>query len=119
MICYNHNFIYLQVYHYLMVGFETIFYFAMELKRMEDLKMHLKVHFNGVSLVALYFENKVEEKRVKKTFFIRVSKIVKDLNSEIKIFNKQLKNNLGIIIFDAHPDCDPNYEYNFFGKQNI
>jgi len=76
-----------------MVGFETIFYFAMELKRIEDLKMHLKIHFNGVSLVALYFENETEEKKVKKTFFIRVSKVVKDLNSEIKIFNKQLKNN--------------------------
>ena len=30
---------------------------------------------------------------------------------------KQLKNNLGIVIFDAHPDCDPNYESDFFGKQ--
>ncbi len=75
-----------------MAGFETTFYFAMQLKRIEDIKLHLITNFNGVQLVALYFENEKEERKIKKVFFVRTSKIVKELNSEIKVFNKHLKN---------------------------
>jgi len=73
-----------------MVGFEGIFNFAMQLKRIEDIKLHLRTNFNGILLVALYFEDANEEKKRKKEFFNRTSKIVKDLNSEIKKFNKYL-----------------------------
>jgi len=29
---------------------------------------------------------------------------------------KKIKENLGIIIFDAHPDCDVNYKFDFFWR---
>ncbi|MDP3026702.1 MAG: DUF4145 domain-containing protein [Nanoarchaeota archaeon] len=74
-----------------MPSFEEIIGLAMQLKHIEDLKLNLKVSFNGALLVALYFENETEEKERKDVFFNRNKELIENLNEEIKKFNLELE----------------------------
>ncbi|MDP1696131.1 MAG: DUF4145 domain-containing protein [archaeon] len=71
--------------------FEEIFGLAMHLKYIEDLKFNLKTNFNGVLLVALYFENEIEEKEIKDKFFNKNKEIIEITNKEINEFNLKLE----------------------------
>jgi len=72
-----------------MVSFEEIFGLAYQLKRIEDLIFKLQIHFNGVLLVALFFDPKGRNPR--KVFYDETKTIVDNLNNEISQFNKILR----------------------------
>ncbi|MCK5624832.1 DUF4145 domain-containing protein [Candidatus Pacearchaeota archaeon] len=74
-----------------MPSFEEIFGLATYLKEIENLKINLRVNFNGVLLTALYFKNKSEEKERKDKFFNRNKEIIEEINKEINKFNLKLK----------------------------
>lgn len=66
------------------------------------------------------FNDKIQEtfnKTQKPIFLMNDHSLTLQIIKNLKKANDRDKENIGIVIFDAHPDCDLYYKYNFFGDQ--
>ena len=75
-----------------MVGFDDIFNLTRLLNAIYSIVFRIQTTFNGVRLVALFYDSDVgsDEKKVKKKFYERSKKEIDELNRLISIFNNLL-----------------------------
>ncbi len=75
-----------------MVGFDDIFNLTRLLNTIESSIFRIQTHFNGVRLVALFYDSDVgsDEKKVKKKFYERSKERIDELNRLISVFNNLL-----------------------------